>query len=254
MRGFNHPFKLRLLKWSEGWLRDIQCTVRPGIVMQLDYGDILQRGLLLGEGHEPHTLALFERLLTPGDTFVDVGTNIGFFSLLAAQSVGSKGRVISLEPNPAALKKLRANFALNPSLRTQIIEAAASDRAGEVRLAQPDSWNLGGVRIDQNGTVLVRCAPLGELVPDLAKTTIKLVKIDVESHEPAVLRGMLIASAFRPENIVFEYKPTWFPIADAETALWRPLRDAGYTLRTVTGDVLDIDGEIPEDNVWAVLR
>jgi FkbM family methyltransferase len=249
LRGPNHPSKLRLLNASRGWLRDLECAVRPGLRMRLDYGDMLQEELLLGRDHEPLTLALLERLLAPGDCFVDVGTNVGFFSLIAAARVGPSGRVVSIEPNPVALAKLRANFALNPALRTEIVPAAVSDAVGEVRLAQPDPRNLGGVRIDAHGTVAVRCAPLGELVPDLRNRPPKLVKIDVESHEPAVLRGIFASPWLRPRHIVFEYKPSFFPVADPEGALWRPLRAAGYELKNIEGRPLFDD--LPEDNVWA---
>jgi FkbM family methyltransferase len=249
IRGPNHPSKIRLLFFLQKWLRGIVCPLRPGILMEQDYDDVPGRELLMGHSHEPLTLALFERLLGPGDTFVDIGANVGYFSLLAAQRVGPQGRVYSLEPNPAALGKLRTNFALNPALHAEIVAAAVSDRTGEVRLVQPDPWNLGGTRIDERGSVVARCAPLPELVPALLGHPTQLVKIDVEGHEPAVLRGIFAVPGLRPRHIVFEFKPAGFPIADAESALWRPLRAAGYVVRTVEGNPLG--GEIPEHNVWA---
>lgn len=253
VRGGNHPAKLRLLDWAAPLLRGIECEIAPGVRLALDYGDWLQRDLLCGRGHEPLTLALLERLLRPGDIFVDVGANIGAFSLRAAARVGASGRVVAFEPNPAALRRLRKNIALNPHLRVEVIESAVSDRSGEVRLAQPDGWNLGGVRIDTEGTVRVRCAPLAELLPPLALAApVQVLKIDVEGHEPAVLAGLFRDPALRPRHIVFEFKPSFFPIADAEAQFWQPLRAAGYVVRTVDGQ--PPGAENPEDNLWAELR
>lgn len=250
IRAGNHPAKLRLLRWAEPVLREIECEVTPGIRLALDYGDWLQRDLLCDRGHEPLTLALLERLLHPGDIFVDVGANIGAFALRAAARVGSTGRVIAFEPNPAAQRRLRQNRALNPQLRVEVIEAAVSDHSGEVRLAQPEAGNLGGVRIDDQGEVRVRCAPLSELLPSLKLTSpVQLLKIDVEGHETAVLRGLFQDPVLRPRHIVFEFKPTFFPIADAEAQLWQPLRAAGYVVRTVDGRPPSADN--PEDNLWA---
>lgn len=250
VRGPNHPSKLRLLNALSGWLRQIECEVEPGLRLSLDYGDWLQGDLLCGRGHEPLTLALFQRLLAPGDTFVDVGANIGLFSLLAARRVGPTGRVIALEPNPTALQRLHENLALNPMLCVETISAAASDHTGEVRLAQPEAANLGGVRIAEDGNVRVRCAPLGELLAPLRlERAPAMMKIDVEGHEPAVLRGCFASMRDRPRHLLFEFKPSFFPVADAEAALWAPLRAAGYEMRTVGGQPLG--GAVPEDNVWA---
>ena len=84
-----------------------------------------------------------KRLLQPDDTFVNVGANLGQSSLLATRRVGPTGRFFAIEPNPAAFRHRWLNLALNPTLRIEIIEAAASDHTFEVRLAHPEDWNLG---------------------------------------------------------------------------------------------------------------
>jgi len=250
IRSPNHPAKLRLLRAVQNRLRGIECTVRPNLRLALDYGDWLQRELLCGRDYEPFTLARLECLLRPGDTFVDVGANIGLFSLRAAHRVGPAGHVIAIEPNPIALRRLRQNLALNPTFLVDIIEAAASDHTGEARLAQPDEWNLGGVRIAEDGTVPVRCAPLGELLaPFHLGRPPALLKIDVEGHEPSVLRGLFASPGLLPRHLIFEFKPSFFPLSDPEGALWQPLLAAGYALHAVDGSPLS--DAVPEDNVWA---
>lgn len=252
IRAGNHPAKLRLLRAAQSWLRGLHCPVRPDVTLALDYGDWLQHELLCGRDHEPLTLACLEHLLFPGALFVDVGANIGLFSLLASRKVGPTGRVIAVEPNPVALRRLRQNLALNPTLAVEVIEAAASDHVGEVALTQPDDWNLGGTCVSDTGTTRVRCAPMAELlVPFRLARPPDVIKIDVEGHEPAVIRGLFATPGLRPRHIVFEFKPSFFPLADPENALWRPLRTAGYAVSDLLGQ--PFTDSAPEDSVWAAL-
>jgi FkbM family methyltransferase len=84
---------------------------------------------------EPYETSLLLELLRPGDVFVDVGANIGYFSVLAASVVGEQGAVFAFEPDPDNYRLLLANSALN-ALQPRItpVQAALSDVAGEGRL------------------------------------------------------------------------------------------------------------------------
>ena len=84
---------------------------------------------------EPHETSLILDLLQPGDTFLDVGANIGYFSILAAAAVGEAGSVMAYEPDPENYRLLQANVELN-ALRPRVISTAAalSDANGEGRL------------------------------------------------------------------------------------------------------------------------
>ena len=92
---------------------------------------------------EPYETSLLLRLLQPGDVFVDVGANIGYFSVLAASLVGEQGAVFSFEPDPNNYRLLCANMALNAFDGNSVtVEAALSDLAGEGRLFLSED-NLG---------------------------------------------------------------------------------------------------------------
>src|SRR5687767_10821855 len=88
--------------------------------------------------------------LRPGDVFVDVGANIGFFSLLAARAVGPDGRVIAIEAVSELAAAVRANAALNGFTQIEVVEAAASDAAGEVELML--AQHPGGATISTSDT------------------------------------------------------------------------------------------------------
>ena len=131
-----------------------------------------------------HVMKLLRATLRPGATFVDVGANIGFHTVLAAQLVGPAGRVVAIEPSPWALDLLRANLWRSGAAAT-VLPAAAAEASGKVRLAAaPDHHS--GARLAEHGEIEVEAARLDDLIPDLV---VDVLKVDVGGAEPLVLRG-----------------------------------------------------------------
>jgi len=91
--------------------------------------DLIQRYIYLFGVWEANLSSWIRSALKPGDVFVDVGANIGFFSLLASQIVGSEGRVVSIEPSPTIFAQLTANVALNRVGNIRLVNCAASDQS-----------------------------------------------------------------------------------------------------------------------------
>jgi hypothetical protein len=83
-----------------------------------------------GNLYEPHIANLLVRVLGKGDVAVDVGGNIGFFTVLASILVGPAGRVVAFEPGTENLERLRANLALNDCKNVTIIEKAGNEPSG----------------------------------------------------------------------------------------------------------------------------
>jgi FkbM family methyltransferase len=142
---------------------------------------------------EADVMKLLARVLRPGGVVVDVGANVGFHTVLAAQRVGPTGTVYAVEPTPWTLALLRANLARHGSAAV-VHEVAASEAPGVVRLAV-DASHRSGAQLAEEGRageglagegVEVRAATLDELVPAGA---VDVLKVDVEGAEPLVLRG-----------------------------------------------------------------
>jgi FkbM family methyltransferase len=148
-------------------------------------------------GHEPHVTRVIAGLVEPGDTCIDVGANIGYFSLMMAGKCGPTGRVVAYEPERANFGMLRINAELahRQGLRVDAVEAAVSDRSGVVEVLKGPESTYHQVRAAEPGAAgpdVVRSVSLaGELVDRKIDGPIKLLKIDVEGHEPAVLTGCL---------------------------------------------------------------
>ena len=156
-----------------------------------------------GVEYEPALVRAINRLLAPGDVFVDIGANIGFFSVLAAQLVGPAGRVLAFEPHPGAREILRAAIAANRlEDRIEVIEAAVgAPGRTTTRLFVTDNSMLSSTDPDRaplrndypfTGAIDVTLVALDAWLgarPDLIPR-IAAIKIDVEGTEAEVLAGM----------------------------------------------------------------
>jgi FkbM family methyltransferase len=137
--------------------------------------------------------------IVPGDTFADVGANIGVYSISAAR----RGALVtSFEPNPDIAALLRRNVDLNGvSEHVSVREVAVAARPGELHLLPVGAHGCAG-RIDELGEITVKAVQLTEHYD--------LLKIDVEGYELEVLRGadaLLGDPAKRPRAIFLELHP-----------------------------------------------
>jgi len=136
--------------------------------------------------HEADDMAFVLHMLRPGDLFLDVGANIGSYTVLAAGGAGAK--VISVEPIPATFEKLQVNVVLNKlSERIELHCAGLSDTRRTLRFSsEQDTMNHVLVHGEQVPAIEV---PVLELDDLLAGRVPQIIKIDVEGHEKAVLSG-----------------------------------------------------------------
>ena len=140
---------------------------------------------------EPGVLASIAAL-QPGDTFVDAGANIGFYTVLAAQRVGPKGRVVCVEMMPDTADRLETHVRLNALDNVTIVRAALSDVAGETVRAVVTTGKFGQASIAKaseagGSSVDVQTATLDFVAKELPHVT--LLKMDLEGAELPALRG-----------------------------------------------------------------
>ncbi len=179
--------------------------------------DLIQTYLYLFGIWEPDVTSFIARRLSPGDTFVDVGANVGYHALLASRVLDGRGRVAAIEASPALFRVLRSNLVLNgdpPNVRA--INMAAADVPGRVRVYRGPDHNVGlTTTVRSRGLPVeaeVEAAPLADLLEPGEVRTARLVKIDVEGAEDAVLRGMtsFLKKCPRDVVIVLELSPLWW--------------------------------------------
>lgn len=148
------------------------------------------------KGHyEPETEDVLRQHLRPGDTFVDLGAHIGYFTLLAAQLVGTGGKVYAFEPNPGTHQLLQHNITQNALDEiVTVVPSAVSNAEGFVRFhtATTDtvSARIGTDNDAHTHLVEVPTTSLDAFFATHAPGTLRLIKMDVEGAEIPALAGM----------------------------------------------------------------
>ena len=172
--------------------------------------------------------------LTTGDVFIDVGANIGGYSLWAAKFVGASGKVLALEPQPKVLERLRANVAFNPDLPIKIIPMAAGERPAKMRMSINASNDGEGslARLDQSGGYIeVDVLPLIDILAANNIVRVAALKIDVEGFEEMVLLPFFAnaAPSLWPKMIILERGD-----GEWKTDLKGHLLELGYRIKDTT--------------------
>lgn len=179
-------------------------------------------------GYEPHEAVLepvLRELLGAGGVFLDVGAHVGRWTVRLA---GRARKVIAVEPHPGTAAVLRRNVELNGLANVTVIEAAAWDGAGPLKLEDPLGRERSGTnRTLPDGEGAVRGQRLDDLLAD--EQEISLVKIDTEGADLHVLRGMSsLLERRRPVMVVERHDFLgYYSAAD----LFRTLSGLGYTWR-----------------------
>lgn len=144
--------------------------------------------------------------LSNGGTFVDIGANVGLYTLTAAKALqGLEGHIVSIEPNPETLARLKTNLSANPHLftgniRIDVLDVGVADRDTTFDLAV-DQNNLGASSIalmnrsksgrETKSVVSIHCRPLIDILTELEIKRIDALKIDIEGAEDIALAPYL---------------------------------------------------------------
>lgn len=186
--------------------------------------------------YELDTLSVILDELAPGGTFIDIGANVGVFTLPAAKRVGENGRVLAAEASPDILPYLFHNLAQNEARAVTVINSAICDTTGSVPFyrAPSEKFGMGSLGAQFNGeSIDVPARTLDDVLKEHRISGVDVLKVDVEGFELAVFRGArnLLADR-RPPLILFEFCD-W---AEARMPVAQPgdaqqfLMDHGYSI------------------------
>ncbi len=165
----------------------VRCTV-GGVELLCDAADAAVTPGLLSGRYEAHLTAVFEQYCTPGMSVIDVGANLGYYSLLASRLVGPSGRVMALEPNSENCRLLLSSLRLNDTTNVRLLPVAADATTG---------WAYYATHVGSNGGLIEDADLLshpGTIVPtfrldDLVDGPVGFLKMDVEGAEGRVVQG-----------------------------------------------------------------
>jgi FkbM family methyltransferase len=207
-----------------------------GHTMHLDAKDTLW--LSRNGVHEPFETALVHKLVGTGQVALDIGANIGYYTLLLARQVGPEGRVVAFEPDPTNFGLLRRNVEANGYRNVDLVPKALASETRKLRLYLSDE-NKGDHRTfatasEDRPSVEVQAVRLDEHFAGKAPR-IDFIKMDIQGAEPDALRGMQATiAAQRSLTMMVEFWPHGLRAAGREPReLLDALADLGFRLRVI---------------------
>jgi FkbM family methyltransferase len=218
-----------------------------GIKMYVDTKDTGVAPFLLQWGvYEKEETNLFKKLVKKGMTVVDVGANIGYYTLLAARLTGDDGRVFAFEPDPQNFALLSKNVALNGCENVVAVQKAISNESERAKLFL-DKTNLGAHSLSEanvqiDNTITVDVTSLDDFFKN-SNCKIDVIKMDVQGLEVKVLEGM-VDTIDANENLVIltELWPLGLKNAGSSAEVFlEKLAEGGFTLYRVGQNIEPIN-------------
>jgi len=182
-----------------------------GAGFRLDLREEVDFSLYIDPSCNRKELEFFFQHLSSGGTFLDIGANIGFFSIMLARAYPS-AQIIAFEPDPVSLARFELSIRTNTLSNIRIGKYAISSHSGTVSFRVNETGNRGGSGIaadpdpELTGLIRVPCRKLLDALKDLNILSVDCMKIDIEGHEYETLK-MFLSEAPRslwPTAIVAE--------------------------------------------------
>ncbi|HVZ80725.1 MAG TPA: FkbM family methyltransferase [bacterium] len=201
--------RIKVLRWTYDLLFGLFKPKKVAVLghtLWLDDKDTLElgrRGV-----YEPFETELFQKEIKPGQTVVDVGANIGYYTLLAARRVGPQGRVYAFEPDPTNFGLLKKNVEENGYKNVVLVNKALSNKNGKTKLFL-NPKNRGDHRVYDSGDGR-ESVTIGTLTLDsyLKKRKVDFIKMDIQGAEPLALAGMKrTIKAGKGLKLITEFSP-----------------------------------------------
>jgi len=180
--------------------------------LELDQSDVAVSGSLALGSFEETEVNIFREKLETGMTVIDIGANIGYYTIIAGKRIGVNGKVFAFEPEENNFSLLSRNISLNKLNNVTVFKVALTDKSGEKSLYLDNDnkghHSLSSQKSKTEKSVLVRTDTLDNILEKYGSPKIDLIKMDIEGAEFLALEGMVKILAMNPELILFtEFYP-----------------------------------------------
>jgi len=218
-------------------------TVRHDLVgggrMILDTNNEVAQRIRCEESFEPAVRREIERIASEGVNVIDIGANIGYFTILASRLIGPEKRVFSFEPQARVVNLLRRNIEFNALSNVEVFTFALSDTAGVATFNVPPDGDeaFGSMRVNGRFTVAktvqVETKRLDDVLHDLGNPKIGLIKLDAEGAELLILHGAtkLLSTKDKPDLIFEANEVNCKPFGYCVFDILKYVHSFGYQLR-----------------------
>jgi FkbM family methyltransferase len=247
--------------------RFVYCRLKPGGVVLVDiqgrkmFVDSRDSGvafrLLSLQTYEPELTKLFEQMVKPGDVVVDVGANIGYFTLLASKLVGERGRVYAFEPAPETFALLKRSIAANDSGNVCALQKALWNvRASGKLLLEGENWGANRIIDSETGghSIEVEMVSMDEFFEN-GHQKVDVVKIDAEGAEINILNGATAVLQKNPDLVLFaEFNPKLLEAAGQHPERYiQVIASHGFTIYAVD-DIAGSTTQLAVDQMGALIQ
>lgn len=169
-----------------------------------------KKALFTPQFFDPKEFGILREAITDGFTFVDVGANVGAYSLFVAALAGPKAHILAVEPQPDVFERLTYNIRQNPFGTVKAVACALADKTGELTLfIDPRNRGESSVKIvgpTEGGSIRVPAVTLLDLLTEEGFSRLDAIKLDVEGAEDLILDPFLrdAPASLRPRLIIVE--------------------------------------------------
>src|SRR5579864_4839386 len=222
----------RFARLLDYWLPSYKGVVclPESVAMFLDSQQSAERWLMFSGNYQPALTAALKAYVPPGGYCLDIGANLGFYTLKFARWVGRNGQVAAFEANPTLVERIRINMELNHFSNISVVSAAVHNQSGQVEFYI--SPNPGKSSVNPMGNAIqklvVPAVTIDEYVANVGWPRLDIIKMDIEGNDcTALLGARQTLTHFRPV-LAFEYKSTTPP--DTSREAFALLTGLNYTL------------------------
>jgi FkbM family methyltransferase len=235
---FPFPFKgqkyfLSLLKRTGNDHKTYLKKIHNGLLMEVNSQDLLQQQILWYGFYEKKYIVTWERMIQKDSIVLDIGANIGYYSLVASKKA-LDGHVYAFEPTSTAFEQLQKNIALNKFENVSAFKTAVFDSSGERTLFISEKTNsgMGGLTQPVNftgKTEEVNTTQIDDWMEIQKPGRIDFIKIDIEGAELNALKGMSkLLEKYQPTIFIEIFDPLLTRFGHDHIEIYKLLNDLDY--------------------------
>jgi len=228
-----------------------QFTIFDDIKIEINLSKDGERAIPFNAFEPKVTKKVFE-IITKNDTVFDIGSWIGYYALIAAKIVGTKGRVISIEPENENIIRIKRNIEINNFSNIITIDSAVGDKTGFGSIVHHSSSTMHKITYDKDSST--RVEKFDDIVDRLSINHIGLVIMDIEGFELNALKGATNSLSKKIiQNLIIEIHPKFLKsLGTSETDIFQFFKSYGYKVdiinRTKTGNPYHVHAKLQTHN------
>lgn len=196
LRALHFKGKKRIIQYIDARCLPDEITIKVlGVDLKLNLKDEIQK-LIYFNTYDYFELKALRQLIPEKGIFLDIGANIGLYSLILAGKTGPEGKIYAFEPDPKLIDQFVSNIQLNHFDHfIKIFPLALSDKEGVASFFKSSELNSGWGTLNsfgfskQENILSVSLTTIDKFFHENGLTHVDLLKMDVEAHEPEVLKG-----------------------------------------------------------------